>query len=425
MRRKKGPPATIQKKSRAPLRESNVRHPFFGCIPAQWTVKRIGDIAEIDPESLSNITPKNYRFKYISLSDVDGESSDPRFRYVEFKNAPSRARKIVRKGDILFSTVRTNLQGFVMIRSGTKDLVASTGFAVIRPRKCHNEYLFQFLFSRAISLQVNSIMVGSNYPAINSSDVKSLLICLPSIQEQVGIAEILATWDRMIETTQSIIAYKELRRKALMQQLLIGKRRLPGFKKQWREVRLGDIFTERNETGREDLPLLSITGDRGVIPQSESDKRDNSTNDKSKYKRIAAGDIGYNTMRMWQGRSALSSIEGIVSPAYTILIPRDSSNGKFFSYLFKTPKLIHLFFRNSQGLVEDTLNCRFNDFASVKVHIPEFDEQSAIAKFLEQAETEGQLLKRKLSALQEQKKGLMEKLLTGKVRVVKHNSRHP
>jgi hypothetical protein len=96
---------------------------------------------------------------------------------------------------------------------------------------------------------------------------------------------------------------KEQRKKALMQQLLSGKKRLPGFTEDWKEVSLGKLFSERVETKREDLELLSV-GQQGVYPQTESNKRDISNADKSKYKRIVPGDIGYNTMRMWQGRSA-------------------------------------------------------------------------------------------------------------------------
>ena len=72
-------------------------------------------------------------------------------------------------------------------------------------------------------------------------------------------------------------------------------------------------------------------------------------------------------MRMWQGRSALSDLEGIVSPAYTVVKPKKNTNSLFFSYLFKMPKMTNLFWRNSQGLVDDTLNCKFKDFSIIKV----------------------------------------------------------
>jgi type I restriction enzyme S subunit len=163
--------------------------------------------------------------------------------------------------------------------------------------------------------------------------------------------------------------------------------------------------------------LLSV-GQQGVYPQTESNKRDISNADKSKYKRIVPGDIGYNTMRMWQGRSALSGLEGIVSPAYTILIPRDKVDSYFFSCLFKTKKLMHLFWRNSQGLVGDTLNCKYKDFSIIKISIPSFEEQQKISTMLKNQDNEIILMKKKLDFLLGQKKGIMQKLLTGKVRLI-------
>jgi type I restriction enzyme S subunit len=110
-------------------------------------------------------------------------------------------------------------------------------------------------------------------------------------------------------------------------------------------------------------------------------------------------------------------LEGIVSPAYTIVTPKEGQHSEFYAYLFKLPSVVNKFFRNSQGLVEDTLNCKFKDFSIVKVEIPEYEEQVAIANILTTAQAEIKSYEQKLNALQQQKKGLMQKLLTGEVRV--------
>ena len=254
-------------------------------------------------------------------------------------------------------------------------------------------------------------------PQLTVPKVEACKVKIPPLPEQRAIAAILRTWDNAIELTRTLIAEKQQRKRALMQQLLTGKKRLPGFVGEWKEIKLGELFSERNEAGRFDLPLLSITADRGVILQSESDKKDTSNADKSLYRRICPGDIGYNTMRMWQGRSALSALEGIVSPAYTIVTPKSNADAKFFSYLFKLPAVVHLFFRNSQGLVDDTLNCKFHDFAKVRVLVPPKPEQMAIARLLIAVDAELDILQAKADALREQKKGLMQKLLTGEWRV--------
>ncbi len=252
--------------------------------------------------------------------------------------------------------------------------------------------------------------------SVNSSQVSATPIPLPPLPEQRAIAACLSTWDSAIQKTTQLIAQKEQRKKWLMQQLLTERRRLKGFEGAWRECHLGDVFEERVETGYNDLPLLSI-GQSGIYPQAESVKKDTSNEDKSKYRRICPDDIGYNTMRMWQGRSALSQLEGIVSPAYTIVTPKKNADPLFFSYLFKTPRLMHLFWRNSQGLVDDTLNCKFKDFAIVKVHLPVKKEQTAIAHILQTADQEIQLLKAKVEKMKEQKKGMMQVLLSGRKRL--------
>jgi type I restriction enzyme S subunit len=390
----------------------------LGQIPSDWEVKHFEDVAEIDKESLNGNTSKDYEFDYISLSDVDGDDITIETIKQVFVSAPSRARRIVHKGDVLMSTVRPNLQGFSFIREDVKNLIASTGFAVITAKKCDDEYLFQYLFSSGISKQFYQLLVGSNYPAINSSDVRKLKLPVPSLPEQKAIAHILGLMDTAINKNNSLIAKKELQKKWLMQNLLTGEKRLQGFGQKWEEYHLNEMFSERIEIRYINLPLLSV-GASGIYPQSDSIKKDTSNDDKSKYKRICPGDIGYNTMRMWQGRSALSSLEGIVSPAYTIVKPRENADSMFFSYLFKAPKLMNLFWRNSQGLVDDTLNCKFKDFSIVKIQLPEREEQTAIAKVLQAADKEIQLLKAKTEKLREQKKGLMQVLLTGKKRLRK------
>lgn len=267
------------------------------------------------------------------------------------------------------------------------------------------------------SLKYNKYNTGTAQPKLNREVCEKIPILTPPLAEQRKIAEVLGLWDKAIEKQSQLIEQLTLRKRGLMQQLLTAKRRLPGFSNPWKVHKLHKLFKERNETNRTDLPLLSITGDKGVILQTESEKRDTSNDDKSKYKRIAKGDIGYNTMRMWQGRSALSSLEGIVSPAYTIVVPNTDVDGYYMSLLFKQPRLVYDFWIHSQGLVGDTLNCKYRDFGQVRISYPSYIEQKAIANVLTAADREIELAQQKLELLRQQKRGLMQQLLTGKKRV--------
>ncbi len=258
---------------------------------------------------------------------------------------------------------------------------------------------------------------STNLASINSSQLKSFPVVVPPLEEQQRITGILRTWDEAISKTEKLLANSRTQKQALMQQLLTGKRRMQGFSNEWRHYRLGQLFKERVETNRSDLPLLSITREDGVIHRYDVGRKDTSNEDKSKYLRICPGDIGYNTMRMWQGVSALSEHEGIISPAYTVVIPNELVEGRFAAYLFKFVPVVFLFYRFSQGLVSDTWNLKYRHFAEIKVKVPERKEQEAISAVLLVADEQIITLEDKLEHLKDEKRALMQQLLTGKRRV--------
>jgi type I restriction enzyme, S subunit len=193
-----------------------------------WVVKELQEISEIDPESLGVNTRPSYAFKYISLEDVDrgmllGWSEEI------FSTAPSRARRKVKKGDVLISTVRPKLQSHYLIEIDWNDLICSTGFSAVRCRPCVAEprYVFECFFSFAIERQIEAIVTGSNYPAINSSDVKRLKIPVPpTFSEQTAIAENLSDMDAEIAALEAKLAKVRQIKQGMMQELLIGRIRL-------------------------------------------------------------------------------------------------------------------------------------------------------------------------------------------------------
>lgn len=392
----------------------------LGIIPKEWEVKRLGDVCNYvdyrgkspnkSTKGIFLVTAKNIREGYI-----DYEVSQEFIPQDEYEETMRRGKAQI--GDVLITT-EAPLGHVAQIDNPNVALAQR----VIKYRGKNdillNAYLKYFLMSEKFQTILIANATGSTALGIKGSRLHQLPVIIPSIKEQELIISVLHLWDTAIEKQSELIEKLKLRKRALMQQLLTGKKRLPGFSGEWKEVKLGDVFDERNETNRDDLPLLSITGDKGVIYQSDSDKRDISNDDKSKYKRICPNDIGYNTMRMWQGRSALSELEGIVSPAYTIVTPRESINVKFMSMLIQQPRVVYDFWTHSQGLVSDTLNCKYPDFCQVKVRIPTKQEQTAIASVLVQADKEIELANEILANLQSQKRGLMQQLLTGKNRII-------
>jgi len=187
----------------------------------------MSELAAIDKESLGKKTPANFEFNYISLSDVVTGCISNKLEKHVFESSPSRARRIVRNGDILLATVRPNLKGFAKIKELHDGMIASTGFSVLSPKKdVSGCYLYHYLFSCHITGQINALVVGSNYPAINSSDIRGLKIYCPSYPEQQKIASVLNNADENIRSLNQQLADLKQEKKAVMQQLLTGKRRV-------------------------------------------------------------------------------------------------------------------------------------------------------------------------------------------------------
>ena len=388
----------------------------LGIIPQEWEVKTLGNIAEINP-SKGKITSKVVTF--LAMSDISEQGGVINENILPIDSIKPGLTPF-RKGDVIIAKITPcfeNGKGALLDKITEDDGFGSTEFHVIRCQQ-DNKFVYYHTQSYAFRKRLESQMTGSaGQKRVPADSVAAYKIAVPPLAEQRKIAEVLGVWDKAIEKQARLIEKLALRKRALMQRLLSAKLRLPGFSEPWKIHKLQELFTERNETNRTDLPLLSITGDRGVILQTESEKRDTSNDDKSKYKRIAKGDIGYNTMRMWQGRSALSGLEGIVSPAYTIVVPNTDVDGYYMSVLFKQPRLIYDFWTHSQGLVGDTLNCKYRDFGQVHICCPPLAEQKAITEVLTAADREIELAKEKLERLRRQKRGLMQQLLSGKKRV--------
>lgn len=192
----------------------------------KWKIVKLGEVAEIDKNSLAKNTQGDYRFHYVSLSDVEKGMISIKKEKIAFKDSPSRARRIVKKGDILFSTVRPNLQGFALVKDTVNNMVASTGFCVISCVSIHNEFLFYLLFSKIIMEQVESCMSGSNYPAVNAIDIKQFRIPCPPIDEQKSISCALSILDKEIDLIKRKIVMLRKQKQALMKVLLNGRIRI-------------------------------------------------------------------------------------------------------------------------------------------------------------------------------------------------------
>lgn len=209
------------------LKESGIE--WIGQIPEHWDVKRIKDAFSINQATLPENTKGTYQFKYIDISNVSNEGYISLGEDVIFIEAPSRARRIIKKGDIVVSTVRTYLRAIALIDFDAADVIVSTGFAVLTPKNfAKSNYMFYTLRDYYVVDAICSLSTGVSYPAIAASRLASIDIITPPLSEQEAIANYLdekcAKIDAAIENiSKQIDASKRLKR-ALINEVITGHR---------------------------------------------------------------------------------------------------------------------------------------------------------------------------------------------------------
>ena len=371
------------------------------------SVCRVNKIAAINPKNSE--LPEN--FIYIDLESVK-KGVLIKNNVLTKSSAPSRAQRLLETGDILYQSVRPyQKNNYLFELKGS--YVASTGYLQIKT-KMNYAFLYHYFHNNKFVNNVIKMCTGANYPTISSKDFGNILVSLPPLAEQNKIASFLSSVDKKINLLNKKKALLESYKKGVMQKIFSQEIR---FKDEdgkdfpdWEEKRIREVFEERNEKNFIDMELLSISINKGIFKQSESNKKDNSNSDKSNYKRVLIGDIAYNSMRMWQGASAVSILNGIISPAYTVLKSNDFNCSQYFGYLFKMSFMIQTFQKHSQGLTSDTWNLKYRMISPIKINIPLLEEQNKIAEFLSSIDKKIELVDFQLERNKEFKKGLLQQM---------------
>ncbi len=378
-----------------------------GIIPEDWKVEQIKNISTINELNLSNDTNKNYEFYYFDLSSVsEGKIFIPENK-IKFGDAPSRARRIFNKNDILMSTVRPYLKGFGYIDFEKEGCVCSTGFAVITSNnKYDSKYIYYNIFSENINNQIKKLLVGSSYPAINKKDVERLIIPYSKhYDERKKIAQILSTWDEAIELKEKLIEEKKEQKKGLMQKLLTGEVRLPGFDGEWEKTEFSSIFT-RIPVRKHQIKTSEYL-DEGLYPVVDQGKEKVIAFSNQKEKLLEVEPEGVIVFGDHTREVKFIDFDFIVGADGTqILKTKEKCNIEFYYQYLLTKR------------IPDTgYNRHFKFLREMYFFSPPIEEQKAIANILSTADKEIELLEKEVEFLKLQKKGLMQLLLTGIVRV--------
>lgn len=250
-------------------------------------------------------------------------------------------------------------------------------------------------------------------------------ITLPPIEEQQKIATILTTQDKVIELKEKRLAEKQRQKKYLMQQLLTGKKRLPGFSGAWKNIKLCEVLSERKEKNIEqNLRICSVAVQKGVIDQIEHLGRSYAASDTSNYSVAHYGDIIYTkspTGDFLYGivKQNLLQETVAVSPLYGVFTPMTFGLGYFLHTYFQSAICAQNYLLPIvQKGAKNTINITNDTFISSKLYLPlDVEEQKAIADTFIAADREIDLLRQDIEQEKQKKKALMQLLLTGIVRV--------
>lgn len=356
-----------------------------------WEQRELGDVVKM----VGGATPSKANKAYWDGEIVWLSSQEIKDRYVSagtYKITEKAVRESATKVVPAFTPLIVSRSGILArkfpITLPTVDVAINQD---IKALFFDSEILDTDFFVSQLEMKESTILTsivktGTTVQSVNMPDFEKLVISIPSIREQQKIGKIFYELDNLITLHKRKLDGLRALKKGYLQQMFpqAGERvprvRFARFSGDWQERKLGELYKERNERSSEG-ELISVTINSGVIKASELERKDNSSEDKSNYKKVEVGDIAYNSMRMWQGASGISNYAGILSPAYTVIIPNEGVDSLFFSYMFKLTRMIEIFQSFSQGLTSDTWNLKFPQLKEIFVTVPCSNEQAAISDF--------------------------------------------
>jgi len=401
----------------------------LGLIPEEWEIVKGKEITSIITKGSSPkwqgfeykesgvlfVTSENVRSSYLDISK-------PKYLPLEFNIKEKKS--ILKKGDILINIVGASIGRAALFNI---DEIANINQAVSLFRTNHkviDTFIVHFLNNDLTINRLLGIQSDGARPNLSLTDLRDFKIPLPPLPEQKKIADILSTWDKAIEATQVLIDKLQLRKKGLMQQLLTGQKRLPGFEGEWEEVSYSNILKEVKRqfqwNDSELYKLISVRRRSGGLFERES-----LFGHQIKTKNLREAEIGdflISKMQILHGASGLVTKQFHkmkISGSYIALVPLDRKvlSIELFNWLSKMPYFYHQTYISSYGVHIEKMTFDFKSFLKLRTRIPSLEEQTAIAQVLTKADEEINRTQQYLERLQAQKKGLMQQLLTGQKRV--------
>ena len=373
----------------------------LGIIPKEWEVKRLGEICT---HFKSGFTITAREISNTGLYPVYGGNG-----------LRGYCPKYTHDGNYILIGRQGALCGNINYVTG-KNYISEHAIAV---QTYEN---IQWLRYKLENWNLNRFSESSAQPGLSVEKLVRYKLIVPPRNEQVIIANVLQLWDIAIEKQSELIEKLKLRKRALMQQLLTGKKRLPGFSGEWKHVPIKSFANElsNRNIGGINYIVLSCTKYDGLVPSLKYFGKQIYSNDLSSYKIIPQGHFAYATNHIEEGSIGYQSNyeNGLISPMYTVFSTDNKMvDDSFLFAVLKSHHLIYLYQSMMEGSINRRGGLRWDSFSKIKIDLPPLREQKAISAFLKDADKEIELAKEKLASLQSQKRGLMQQLLTGKKRI--------
>ncbi len=399
--------------------------------PAGWDLVPLSEVATVQTGFAKGkvVNGEALELPYLRVANVQDGHLDLEVIKTVTVSPKDAARFSLQPGDVLF----TEGGDFDKLGRGTvwrgeiPNCLHQNHVFAVRPSP--SKLLPEFLAALASSahgrryFQLSSKQ-STNLASINSTQLKEFPVPLPSLPEQRKIAEILRTWDEGLGKLTSLRALNIRRRVWFRTHLFAGRVRLPGFTGAWREVRLSEVLYEHRSKSTGIEEVYSVSVHKGLVNQVEHLGRSFSAANTDHYNRVQQGDIVYTkspTGDFPLGIIKQSQIESevIVSPLYGVFTPQTNALGVILDALFESPLAARNYLHPLvQKGAKNTIAVTNSQFLEGKLHLPmDPAEQAAIAEIVNASHAECAAIEAEIDALNRQKRGLMQKLLTGKWRV--------
>ncbi|EEW1921316.1 restriction endonuclease subunit S [Escherichia coli] len=395
-------------------------------VPKGWTLLQVSDICKL--QNGNSFKPHEWDTQGLPIIRIQNLNGSDNYNY--FSGVP-QDKWLVEPGQLLFSWAGTKGVSFgPFIWNGPKGVLNQHIYKVFANENVHGHWLYLALLHITQKIEAQAHGFKSTLLHVQKKDIDNQFVLTPPVAEQKKIAQILSTWDKAISVTEKLLTNSQQQKKALMQQLLTGKKRLLDengvrFSTEWEFKRISEIATRvQRKNDAAEHPILTISSLSGFVRQDERYSRYMAGESVKNYILLKKGEFAYN-----KGNSKtyefgcifdLEAYEaGLVPHVYVCFRLKNGLSHRYFKYLFEADylkpqlgALVNTGVRNN-GL----LNIKPTEFMQTKVPVPCFEEQESIADMLYNSSRTIRVLQDKLACLKDEKKALMQQLLTGKRRV--------